>query len=244
MKYSAYNWQDFSQKKDIEQIIKLLKGLKSTFIVVLVEIAYVIIGVVFNRIYENISPDLKTIYFIILIGISLFPALFYLCKEMYKKIMKHFYPIASMSHIEMIDSFDNEICYYILMADSFGELFTNSKSTISDGLVKYYLLEMVFYKNKAIDRLNRFHNYQEIFENDFIERTMQSRCKKISLVRLNLMFTLLDEISVIISNAGSQVGDEAIRKYITAEETKYQSIFDDVKGKIRSTFGLTLEQIK
>ncbi len=198
--YNAIDWQTFSQKKNIEEIVKNTRDKKDIQIAGVIELSIAIMTYVIDKV---IPEFLKyNIVFIIITILTISPVAFLLSKYAYRWIKKELTPGKDLPiPAKMIDLFDNEVCYYVLMAESYSsELSPTSKHAATD-LDRFYFIESCFYFNKAVSNLSQMtSNLEKIFSIDVGDLTGD---KKISCTRLKNIFDILDKIQKVIeSNVG------------------------------------------
>lgn len=108
-KYDALDWQSFSQKKNIEEIVKNTKDRNTIQLTAITEIFMTITSIAAS----NVFADEK--YWPIWVGITVLaaiPMVYLLFKFVWRGIKKHF-PGNDIPNLQdMIDLFDNDICYY------------------------------------------------------------------------------------------------------------------------------------
>lgn len=157
-KFTPVEWQTFSQKKDIENILKKLNASNTFQLTAYAEIALVVFGVALSNIFID-SVVQRTIWVIILALSTVVIAvpLIILC---IRKFCAKKNQSILISPKDFIDSFDNDICFYILTAESYHTTFLESADddTISSEVKRFYFIETCYYLNKAIMTLSPIHN--------------------------------------------------------------------------------------
>lgn len=191
--YPANGWQDFSLKKDIEKLLKFLKAREITNLLVLFDLSLVILGVTLDRVFDVIPEKEKIRYLIVMTVLCAFPLVVIIIRGAYLIVKGR--QIKRMSAREMIDMFDNEICYYLMMSQSFYDLFCQTQET-DKNKKSFYFIEMCFYRNKTMDKLFKtFYKISAVYTDSADIMCIQ---KKISIARLYNLIDTLDEIEIYI----------------------------------------------
>lgn len=184
-KYDVLDWQSFSEKKDIEEIVKNTRDKNDIQLTAVIEIAMTVSSIVAENLFKENMP-----YFIwiIIFLISIIP-LIWLAYKYTKRFIDKNKPGSDIPDINtMIDLFDNEICYYVLMAESYSDKI--SDSSISSNINQFHFIETCFYINKAIYNLSLTSNCVDKLYSTNNEELYNSR--KISYTRLKNIFNILD----------------------------------------------------
>lgn len=118
--------------------------------------------------------------------------LLYLCFMMFLRWYKKISPGSDIPKSKlMIDLFDNDICYYALMAESYCDKIKNNDITLHQNLKQFYFMETCFYINKAIYNLSISSN---CVDNLYSINSKELYCnRKISYTRLKNIFNILDQ---------------------------------------------------
>ena len=186
-KYDALDWQSFSQKKDIEEIVKNTRDKNALQITATIEIAMTVSSIVAQNLFNGNTPD---ILWVIIFFISIIP-LIWLAYKYILKIYKKLKPgndIPSLS--SMIDLFDNEICYYALMADSYADKLDNIDKTEITAIIQFNFIETCFYVNKTIYNLTITSNsVDKLYSLDCVDLYNN---RKISYTRLKNILNIID----------------------------------------------------
>lgn len=143
----------------------------------------------------------------------------------------------------MIDLFDNEICYFVLMAESYSDKLKNINTDSPSNTIQFYFMETCFYVNKAIHNLSLTSNcankiystdYEEIFKN-----------RKISYTRLKNIFNILDDcikkvnsFSNVISNIDIDNNYVNLCENYKKQYAIFKKIFTDIDPNILDTIAL------
>lgn len=193
-KYDALDWQFFSQKKNIESIEKNTKIKKDVEIVSIIEITLSLFSFSLNDIF-NFSKNFGWIIIIL----AIIPLLWLIGKYIFIVIIKKMLPGRYIPNTaEVINFFDNDICYYVLMAESYvnklSDINKRDEQAVSD-VEQFYFIETCFYINKAIQSLSLTSNCAlELFSSKWEDVYVD---KKISYTRLKNIFNILDKCILI-----------------------------------------------
>ena len=119
--FSAVDWQSFSLKKDIEIISKEIKNSNAIQLSFFAEISLVVLGAALANIISG-----NQIFWIVISILSFIPALFLIIKAVRQKYRESRAGNDMVRPKDFIDSFDNSICYYVLMSKSYYSMLMKS----------------------------------------------------------------------------------------------------------------------
>lgn len=186
-KYDALDWQSFSEKKNIEEIAKNTKDKNDIQITAAIEIAMGVSSIVSDIIFcGKILIVVSWITFIV----SLIPLLWLGIKysiRLYNR-KKRGNDIPNVS--SLINLFDNEICYYVMMAESYTNKLDNTNANLPLPVRQFYFIETCFYINKAIYNLSLTSNCKDKLYS--IDKKKLHQNRNISYTRLRNIFDILD----------------------------------------------------
>ena len=187
-KYDALDWQSFSQKKDIEEIVKNTKEKNDIQITATIEIAMAVSSIIAPQLFDD---NLPAIWCILILIISAIPLLWLAIKKI-KKLYNKIKVGSDIPHpSDLIDLFDNDICYYVLMAESYSDKLSTIDLQNISNVDQFYYIETCFYTNKAIHNLSNTSNcVDRLFSIDWVELYAN---RKISYTRLKNIFYIIDE---------------------------------------------------
>ena len=197
-KYDAIDWQTFSQKKNIEEIAKNTKDKNDIQLTAVVEI-FMTIATIFA---DNVlSGTLHSIVWILILAASSVPIIWLLSKYIIRFWKKNLPGSDIPNSQDMIDLFDNDICYYVLMAESYSKEFSDAKKIKKECITdvdRFYFIETCFYVNKAIYNLSKTANNFNVIYSDDVNELYNNR--KISITRLSNLLGILDSVIKIIED--------------------------------------------
>lgn len=191
-KFSAVDWQSFSMKKDIEKIRKSLQITKTVQLSILGEIALVVLSAALSNLF--VTPESLRKFWVVVIICSLIPLVAPLGLWLYKKHENQRPGSNLIKPRDFIDVFDNEICYFILIAESYYSMLveTITEVDIHTEVKRFYFIEASYYANKAVSSLGPIaHIAKEVLtlrKDDVVEKRL------ISIARYNNVVTLLEAI--------------------------------------------------
>jgi len=129
MKLSVNDWQDFSLKKDIEKLNKLIQRVCMIGSTVIFDIVVALGAVVFNRLFDFPNRKNEIVIYLFAIFLIIAPIIIFLYKKIKALIHGEITSIASRNIREYIDCFDNEIWVYVMMSDSFLDLLKDNTTS-------------------------------------------------------------------------------------------------------------------
>lgn len=197
-KYDAIDWQTFSQKKNIEEIAKNTKDKNDIQLTAVVEIFMTIASIFADNV---LSGTLHSIVWILILATSSVPIIWLLSKYIIRFWKKNLPGSDIPNSQDMIDLFDNDICYYVLMAESYSKEFSDAKKIKKECITdvdRFYFIETCFYVNKAIYNLSKTANNFNVIYSDDVNELYNNR--KISITRLSNLLGILDSVIKIIED--------------------------------------------
>ena len=223
-KYDAIDWQTFSQKKNIEEIAKNTKDKNDIQLTAVVEIFMTIASIFADNV---LSGTLHSIVWILILAASSVPIIWLLSKYIIRFWKKNLPGSDIPNSQDMIDLFDNDICYYVLMAESYSKEFSDAKKIKKECITevdRFYFIETCFYVNKAIYNLSKTANNFNVIYSDDVNELYNNR--KISITSLSNLLGILDSVIKIIEDNFDIISDvdkkenfrELFRKYCDSYE--------------------------
>lgn len=194
--YDAIDWQAFSQKKNIEEIVKNTRDDHQLRLTATIEIALSVISIGADN---TLIPQCYIVWintFTCIIAVIPLVWLAYKYIKRYKANHRTGKDIPNTD--DMINLFDNDICYYVLMAESYTQKIRGILHNDVSEVEKFYFLETCFYINKAIYNLSRISNVIEKVFSGNKNKLYEER--NISVTRLINVFSILDNCNAIIAD--------------------------------------------
>lgn len=160
-KFSLNDWLTLQTRKDISLLRRSLKH-EPIRIAILIDVGIAVVSTCLDNIYsskDNASNSPSVLWWIIVAATLLVTigGIYLSIRFEKKKVLdrKVSPPIA-----ELVDLFDNEVCYNIMTADSMDDHLILDEKTgkikSDDEVQKFYFIEACYYLNKAIGQLFRF----------------------------------------------------------------------------------------
>jgi hypothetical protein len=234
-KLTAVDWQSFSLKKDIENILKKISETRGLQISIALEFALAVFSISLNQIFDN-KPELNLYWWWWCVAISsivivLMPFVWQFIKSR-KEIRNTENGIATPMVVKrLIDSFDNEVCYYALMAESYYEAFRNllSDPNTSQHVRQFYFIETGYYLNKTILELCPIYKSStNVFSSDIGDIVSK---RKVSYARYYNIYNILKDIYKYLEdhlNDLDGLKDSALIIEANQEFEKKLDIFDSI----------------
>jgi type II secretory pathway pseudopilin PulG len=215
------DWQDLWLKKDIQGISKKIDQFPMFNQVVIIEITIGILTLALG-IISNINTDsafirkeILILIIIILVCASIIIPILVYSIDFYKKRKKTMSDIKNetMPVKEYVDTFDNEICNCVMMANTLCE-----NISIEDKIeAQYFISETSYYLNKSIDKLWDMQSMANQIFND----NKKGSIKKVAPHRLLLVLILIIETRKEIDKILENEPDEKIYTHISNENNDY-----------------------
>lgn len=237
-KYDALDWQSFSQKKDIEEIVKNTRDKKDIEITATIEIAMLVSSIIAPKLFEENVP---IIVWVIIAIVTVIPLLWLAAKfgmSFYKKRrLGNDIPDVSL----MLDLFDNDICYYALMAESYAEKIKMVEGENISNVEQFYFIETCFYVNKAIYNLSLTQACVDKMYSTNSKTLYSSR--KISYTRLKNIFNILDESIEIVKGKFDMISEidmdnnysKLFELYLESYD-RFKALFFDIDTPLRESY--------
>jgi len=224
------DWQDLSLKKNIEEINKTLKKKPLLNILLLVEIVIGICALCINIIAFNYQLNISLYWFVLIIFVTIgLPLVLFLIVKLPKQ-NKRFLIKKQMIKF-YVDKFDNEICTYAMMANSFYE---NTIKEENEKIKYFYISQSCYYVNKCI---NELYIMKTLIQ--FIFLSKKGNEKIVDKQRLILMIKLLKEtrknINDVIKNVVNK--DNGLENYIAKENEHHDLLIKDFLNSYNTLYG-------
>lgn len=157
------DWQTIQSRKEIQNIKKQIKTSKLFNCTIIIEIVLVIMGFALDNIFSEKQFDLG--WTIISIISILIPLSIFLADTFVKMSKKQHNKMVKDQH-EIINLFDDEICYYVITAESLYDSLQNKiNNPSSDKPTKvkteaqlFYYIEISYYLNKSVSLISTMEN--------------------------------------------------------------------------------------
>lgn len=234
MKNKVNEWQELSLKKDIEKISRVITRNKLITSAFIFDIAIAVIAIVIDKFLSPADESNRTWLFWALFVMSLVPLVVILLIAIRDQIRKRngVYNVYSVS--ELIDSFDNDICYYVMMANTYNQMLNDSIKQGDNNVAVFYYIETWYYVNKAKSKMHKMlYKTKQIFTkepNDVLQRNM------ISISRLVNIIMIIEDIRV---SSNKFIDDKSLvltDKSIVEINREYDKSYRNFISKINENF--------
>lgn len=243
MKNKVNEWQELSLKKDIEKISRVITRNKLITYAFIFDIAIAVIAIVINKFLSPADESNRTWLFWALFVMSLVPFVVILLIAIRDQIRKRngAYNVYSVS--ELIDSFDNDICYYVMMADTYNQMLNDSIKQGDNNVAVFYYIETWYYVNKAKSKMHKMlYKTKQIFTkepNDVLQRNM------ISISRLVNIIMIIEDIRVssnkFIDNKSLVLTDKSIVEINREYDKSYRNFISKINENFNSPIKINFD---
>ena len=236
-KLSPIEWQAFSQKKQIEKITHNLESNVSFQLSAVAEVVLVIFGTALSSVFDEKA---STIWYTIL-ALSVIVLLISFVKPFCRWIQKMKTGNDLLSSREFIDSFDNDICYYVMMAESYYSMLLDKTRNVSEdkatsqidekiesqtndkkidiSVLQFYFIETSYYLNKAIMCLQPIYNMSDkVIGQDFSEIVSK---RMIAITRYKNVCNLIQSIYASLNQSSALLSDMPDKDLIISTNNHY-----------------------
>lgn len=230
MKNKVNEWQELSLKKDIEKISRSLSQQQTVGYSIIFDLFLAITSVLIDKMV--VDGEQREQAFWVLITICILAFVVQVMIFTGRAVKRHNTKYKVFSPDELIDSFDNEICYYVMMADTYNQMLQDAAATTNAGITPsniaiFYYIETWYYINKAKAQLaNMQYKISDVFTNDSFEIARNNG--KILLSRLKNLTLIMEDIRIstntLITNKQLIITDSSILK-INADYDQYYKTF-------------------
>ncbi len=224
-------WQEMALKKDTEAIIRKLNSQEPVFFSICWEV-FLAIGVVIIDHLFNINPE-DTPAWIICAVIAILPPLIIIIIKATKWIRAIRKAQAGVYNIKrFVDCFDNQICYWVMMGDSYSRILANLQGGNQAEKVFLYQ-EGSYYNNKSIQALYGMKPViDKVFSNDATEVKEKSL---ISFFRLQNILELIKETQQTLDGNVNSMESSFIKKQKEIND-KFSREFEDFIKDVNANF--------
>lgn len=234
--YSPNSWQEFITQKHIKAIYEKIYQKQYTKTFVLLDLFFLVLGIVIDRLFDSISDEFWLIYFmvllIILLIIGIINFIIFLIKQIKKFIKSKNFSLSSETPDDMVKIFNDIICYDIITSKTYIDLLKCKNINLNEKI--FYYIECSYYRNKAINQL--FLMAQKIPEvfSDNMDKILYYN--KISVVRLENLLNIIDDITNSLSDYFVELNTSNSLLLISDENNRYYEQFTRFKNKYKEAF--------
>lgn len=234
-------WQELSLKKDIEKILKYLKERRTLEFTFTIDLTIALAAFFLDLIDKNLFVKYIIIVLMcISLGITLGITIINYGKIIKNTFINKYRTYNSFSKEELVDLFDNDICYCIMTANSYYEMLKSllPSEGENNNLFRFYYIETWYYINKAKYQLQRMiYKEKDIFTKDpsqIVNKNMISISRLINLIRL--IDSLQISIEELRKNNSPSIDNDTSLQSI---HILYDNNYLDFINKIIDSFELT-----
>lgn len=194
------NWDILSQKKDIEEIKKLLKESNEQtkeknnfFIRGLISFFIIMMSSMIAALTNHYWQDLEIFQMILLIALIILVIIILASIPFISELKKCFHQKKFLTPSEenkLVDYFDNNIIYYIMMANCYYKM--SIKKNISSNDKEFFQIECEYYLFKSLHGIASLQKLTIINDVDY---EFNGQEKKISSKRITIAIKYLDDIA-------------------------------------------------
>ena len=245
MKNKVNEWQELSLKKDIEKILRVISHNTPITYAFTFDFAIAVITVVLDKLLSPADDSNRTWLFWIMFVLSCVPfviILFIIIKNLALK-RNSFYSVHSISNL--IDSFDNDICYYVMMADTYNKMFRESIKQGDNNVAVFYYIETWYYINKTKSKMHMMlYKTTQIFTNepnDVLQRN------QIMVSRLANIVMIMEDIRIssneLIARKKLNLPDQSITDINKKYDISFRHFIDQVNADFGSSIKIDFDEI-
>jgi hypothetical protein len=243
-KFNATEWQSFSIKKDIESINKNTKRSEEIQLTAMIEICLSLLGVAGSFIFNG--DNINVYWGIVSIALAIAP-LIWIVRIIVSFFSSRLKPGKDlMNKKDLIDIFDNEVCYYVMMAESYYQMYLENKDLDANSkdvdIRRFYLIESCYYLEKTIQELSLMANSpKRVFSNDVEEIYIY---KKVSISRLINILNIIKSLLTLIEDSIEYIKDSTCEDssiVFLEVHKKYIDLHIIFKNVIRDSFNVKID---
>ncbi|MDF2589432.1 MAG: hypothetical protein K0S41_3273 [Anaerocolumna sp.] len=241
--FNATEWQSFSIKKDIESINKNTKRSEEIQLTAMIEICLSLLSVAGSFIFDG--EHINIYWSIVAIALAIAP-LIWIIRILFSFISSRIKPGKDlMNKKDLIDIFDNEVCYYVMMAESYYQMYLENKDQNDNSkdvdIRRFYLIESCYYLEKTIQELSLMANSpKRVFSNNVDEIYYY---KKVSISRLINILNIIKSLLALIEDSVEYIKDstcEDASDVFLEVHKKYIELHSIFKNVIQDSFNVKM----
>lgn len=134
---------------------------------------------------------------------------------------------------ELVQMFDDEICYMIMSAETFNKNLKKTeeiKSQQTALLLEFYTIEVSYYLNKAVHLILKMdNNLTGVLDEDDVTKNHISKSRLINSIRL--IASVYEELFDFASSKSKELANYSVVLDLSETKTKYESLKEFVKRK-------------
>lgn len=180
------DWQEMALKKDTEAIIKKLNTQEPIIFSMCWEIVIAVGAIIVDHLFD--TEEINIQIWIICVALAVVPPLVIILVKTLKWVISIKKVKAGVYNIRpFIDTFDNQICYWVMMCDSYSRLISTIPAQKKNERIFLYQ-EGCYYNNKSIQALYKMKPViDKVFSADHkmvIKNNLVSTCRLFSVLEM------------------------------------------------------------
>lgn len=221
--YLPNNWQEFISQTYIKKIYNKISEKEIINNLILTDVFFIILGIVIDRFFDFNTENFMTIYFLFLLIVLLIIILFKFVVFVINQVKRFFrwknFTLISDTPEEMINKFNDNICYDIVTSKSYLDLMNCENIQVNEKI--FYYIECSYYRNKVINQLClMIQKIPDVFTENKDEILYQN---KISIIRLENILNIINDISNSLTNEFENIDTLNKLSLIKEENEEYNS---------------------
>lgn len=239
-----------SLKKDVESIVQILKRKDQVEALAFIEIGIALVTIILDN--ANLLDSNRPLKFL-LIALAVIPFLIFLYFTV-RRISNKCNEISDLSFAknELVNDFDDKVCYWVMTAVSFCDLLEAKDEVIDeakektsvDEIIPFLFQETNFYVNKSIEK---FHEFQPVAK--VIFKNGSGRSKQINSYRLETVVQILYQVRKrsynVINKMEPHLSDSAKHTIVfqKSNDSEYNRCMQNFLSEIRMA-GITIGNVE
>lgn len=228
-------------RNDVKYIKKNISGNNAVSLSLLVDVFLVLLAFSLDRVFGDETEKVDALWVCVAIFGSVIPvALFVFERVKNEKKEKISRRISNTK--DLVEMFDDEICYMIMSAEAFSKNLKNMKkidSRQSALLIEFYVIETEYYLNKALTLLLKMDNNLTCVINEMnLTRNYISKTRLKNAI--NLMASIYKDLFIFEENQSEGLKKYGVNVELVSTRTHYNSL-KDFSRRRQNIIGLDLE---
>lgn len=235
MKNIKFNeWQEMALKKDMETIIKKLNAQEPIIISLCWEIVLALGTIIVDHLFDTENMNMCMWVFVVILAVI--PPVVIIVIKMYKWVSALKRVNAGIYDVKnMVDIFDNQICYWVMMCNSY----CNLLSEIDKKNEKIFLYqEGCYYNNKSMQTLYHMKPIIDKVFSDKKEEIIKNNI--VAVYRLLSLLEMMNQYQLDLDGCVEDIkNDSVIQEQVEINETYQGQIcqfIDDVNKQFDKQF--------
>lgn len=227
-------------KNDMDKIVKNTHQIKMLNIGILTNVILLILGIILKETSSIVFNNVKEVYLCLFLIVAFIPIIILCIEQLIFCIKEHSMRLKQKIG-KFVDTFDNEICYYVIKSKSFKDILGERNNQHEINLKVFYYTQMCFYRNKAILELFKMIQYLPLVFDKNAGRVRSE--KKVSVLRLENIMKLINEINIFIESEKNIVNSYSSKNVLLEENAIRQTNFIDLNNEIKEVFNINCAEI-